>query len=81
MSQPLVQATGRRKRAVARVRLRPGAGDVKINGGPADNYFPTAAQRTSMPPSTVAARPARPVRFASASPEHSSSSTPKCVTR
>ena len=33
-------ATGRRKTAAARVYLRPGAGDVKVNGRPIDTYFP-----------------------------------------
>jgi small subunit ribosomal protein S9 len=32
--------TGRRKTAAARVFLRPGAGDVKINGRTLDHYFP-----------------------------------------
>ena len=32
MTPPLVQATGRRKRAVARVRVRPGQGRVTVNG-------------------------------------------------
>ena len=32
--------TGRRKTAAARVYLRPGAGDVKVNGRPIDTYFP-----------------------------------------
>ena len=45
MPQPLVQTTGRRKEAVARARLRPGTGQVTINGRPFDVYFPTAAQR------------------------------------
>ncbi len=31
--------TGRRKRAVARVRIRPGDGTFKINGRDLDNYF------------------------------------------
>ena len=34
------QATGRRKEAVARVRLVPGTGDWKINGRMLDDYFP-----------------------------------------
>ena len=34
------QATGRRKEAVARVRLGPGTGDWKINGRTLDDYFP-----------------------------------------
>ena len=33
-------ATGRRKRAIARVRLVPGRGTWKINGRELDNYFP-----------------------------------------
>jgi len=32
--------TGRRKTASARVFLRPGAGEVKVNGRSLDNYFP-----------------------------------------
>jgi small subunit ribosomal protein S9 len=42
---PLTQTTGRRKEAVARARLRPGTGQLTINGRPFDVYFPTAAQR------------------------------------
>ena len=34
------QATGRRKEAVARVRLVPGTGDWTINGRTLDDYFP-----------------------------------------
>jgi len=34
-------ATGRRKTAVASVRLRPGAGNVRVNGRDAKEYFPT----------------------------------------
>ena len=33
-------ATGRRKEAVARVRLVPGSGEWRINGRPLDDYFP-----------------------------------------
>jgi small subunit ribosomal protein S9 len=40
MSQPLVQATGRRKRAVARVRFRPGSGVITVNRRPLEDYFP-----------------------------------------
>lgn len=32
-------ATGRRKRAVAQVRLRPGTGQVTVNGRDGDEYF------------------------------------------
>src|SRR6201987_3654636 len=38
---------GRRKSAVARVYLRPGSGDYKVNGRPFDQYFVTEAQRSS----------------------------------
>ena len=37
--------TGRRKTAVARVYLRPGNGDFKVNGKPFEQYFVTPAQR------------------------------------
>jgi small subunit ribosomal protein S9 len=33
--------TGRRKSAVARVRLRPGSGKVVVNGKPLEVFFPT----------------------------------------
>jgi len=39
--------TGRRKRAVARVFLRPGSGDFKVNGRPFEEYFVTESQRSS----------------------------------
>jgi len=42
---PLVQSTGRRKEAVARVRLRPGTGQVTINKRAFNDYFPMATQR------------------------------------
>lgn len=38
-------ATGRRKTAVASVRLRPGNGNVDINGKKFDEYFPNELQR------------------------------------
>ena len=37
--------TGRRKASIARVFLRPGSGDIKVNGKPFDTYFVTVAQR------------------------------------
>jgi small subunit ribosomal protein S9 len=46
MPKPLVQSTGRRKRAVARVRVRAGSGTVTINKRPLDQYFPSATQST-----------------------------------
>lgn len=45
MVAPLVQATGRRKRSVARIRIRPGSGQVTVNGRPVDEYFPSRTQR------------------------------------
>jgi small subunit ribosomal protein S9 len=33
--------TGRRKRSVARVFLRPGKGEIKVNNRTFENYFPT----------------------------------------
>jgi small subunit ribosomal protein S9 len=45
MAKPLVQATGRRKSSIARVRLYPGTGQITLNGRTLDNYFPHAALR------------------------------------
>ena len=45
MPKPLVQATGRRKSSVARVRLYDGSGQFSLNGRPLDNYFPDMALR------------------------------------
>ena len=45
MPKPLVQSTGRRKAAVARVRIRPGTGVVTVNRRPIDEYFPSATHR------------------------------------
>ncbi len=39
--------TGRRKSSVARVFLRPGAGEFKVNGRPFEKYFVTEAQRNA----------------------------------
>lgn len=44
MPKPLIQTTGRRKSAVARVRLRPGSGKLVINGHPIERYFPIFTQ-------------------------------------
>ena len=45
MSPPLSQTTGRRKEAVARVRIRAGTGAVTVNKRPIEQYFPSATQR------------------------------------
>lgn len=46
-TKPLTQTTGRRKEAVARVRLRPGTGKVVVNGREFEDYFPNALQRAA----------------------------------
>jgi small subunit ribosomal protein S9 len=43
--RPLIQTTGRRKEAVARVRLRPGTGKCTVNGRPIEEYFPILTHR------------------------------------
>jgi small subunit ribosomal protein S9 len=45
MSKPIAQTVGRRKEAVARVRLRDGAGRVVLNGRALEDFFPTMAIR------------------------------------
>ncbi len=39
---------GRRKSAVARVRIRPGNGEFRLNGRPLDDYFPTEKHRSTV---------------------------------
>ena len=39
----VIQATGKRKSAIARVRLTFGSGEIKVNGRPMDEYFPREA--------------------------------------
>ena|SRR5579863_7537430 len=45
MPKPLVQSTGRRKAAIARVRLRPGTGAITVNKRPFEEYFPSVTHR------------------------------------
>src|SRR5947209_9300423 len=40
--------TGRRKTAVARVRLASGSGKITVNGRPMENYFVVDAQRLAV---------------------------------
>jgi len=42
MAEALVQATGRRKTSVARVRLVDGSGSIVIDGRTLEDYFPEA---------------------------------------
>jgi small subunit ribosomal protein S9 len=41
-------ATGRRKTAVASVRIRPGSGKVDVNGRKFEDYFPLELQRRTI---------------------------------
>ena len=60
MSAPLVQATGRRKRSVARIRLRTGVGNITVNGRSVDDYFPSRTHRMQiLEPLTVTATEGR----------------------
>ncbi|HEX2046895.1 MAG TPA: 30S ribosomal protein S9 [Acidimicrobiales bacterium] len=45
MPKPLTQSTGRRKEAVARVRIRSGTGVITVNKRPIENYFPSETHR------------------------------------
>ena len=46
MAEPLVfVATGKRKTAVARVRLKIGTGQMRVNGRTLEDYFPREASR------------------------------------
>ena len=58
MSMPLVQATGRRKRAVARVYLRAGTGVITVNGRTIEDYLPSELLRM------IATEPLRTVEVA-----------------
>jgi small subunit ribosomal protein S9 len=44
-NREFIFGTGRRKTAVARVRIRPGEGAVLVNGRPFEVYFPIEQQR------------------------------------
>ena len=54
MSQEFI-ATGRRKTAVARIRMTPGSGKIEVNGKAFEDYFKTTAlQNTVLQPFEVA---------------------------
>ena len=64
MPKPLIQTTGRRKEAVARVRLRPGTGVIMCNKRPFENF--TRAETFGWPDShwlRVDVDPANPELF------------------
>ena len=41
VNNPYTWGLGRRKSAVARVRIKPGSGAFNVNGKPVDEFFPT----------------------------------------
>src|SRR5437867_1506294 len=41
-------ATGRRKTSVARVLLKPGTGEIRVNNRPLDQYFPVETLRSEV---------------------------------
>jgi len=47
-AQPFIWGTGRRKTAVARVRIREGTGQFLVNDLPVDEYFPLEIQRNDV---------------------------------
>ena len=60
MAATIVQylGTGRRKRSVARIFLRPGKGEITVNGRTFENYFPTEGTRAVVRQSLAAAESA-----------------------
>ncbi|HTS60547.1 MAG TPA: 30S ribosomal protein S9 [Candidatus Acidoferrales bacterium] len=50
MAATMVQylGTGRRKTSVARVFLRPGKGEIEVNGRAFENFFPTESARATV---------------------------------
>lgn len=53
-SDPYVWGTGRRKTAVARVRIKAGTGQFLVNGKPVDEFFSTQDTRCSATRALVA---------------------------
>ena len=45
MPKPLAQSTGRRKEAIARVRIRAGSGRITVNQRAIEDYFPSETHR------------------------------------
>ena len=48
MAQSTYSATGRRKTAIAQVRLSSGSGKIVVNGRPYDEYFAVVAQQSAV---------------------------------
>lgn len=47
-TKPVAHAIGRRKRSVARVWVRKGNGNIRINGAPYTEYFPVLSAQASV---------------------------------
>ena len=45
MAEDIFTGTGRRKESIARVRIWPGSGEIKVNGRALEEYFPTRRHR------------------------------------
>ena len=45
MTPPLIQTTGRRKAAIARVRVREGSGAITVNKRTVEDFFPSETHR------------------------------------
>lgn len=50
MTADQIQTTGRRKTSVARITLKPGKGQITVNGEPLDRYFPALRQEVVKAP-------------------------------
>lgn len=51
MATPIIAATGKRKAAIARVRIKPGNGDIVVNNRALEDYFgrPTLQMKIRQP--------------------------------
>ena len=94
---PICHTTGRRKRAVARVRIRPGQGAITVNGHKFEEYFSSATHRMIVTEPLRLTETTeswaidvtidgggvsgRPAPSASGSPGRCASSTPSCGPR
>ena len=71
--------TGRRKSAIARVFLRPGTGEWKVNGKGFEEYFVTEQQRVSAKRTLVVAETGS--RASTCSPPSRAAAWPRRLTR
>lgn len=66
MPEALGYGTGRRKEAVAKVRLYPGEGEIVVNGKPFEEYFPRETMRIDIMRPLVATGTANRYRIVAA---------------